>query len=524
MSIRSRIIPFVFLSLVIWGGESSAAPTSYCRVARELAIKGIDLFDDQPKKGLAALQKARKNCGEDLGIGYNLGLALYRLGQLEEARAVWEDVHAMFPDDYKTAVNLAWLRFELGDDDEAHILAFNSSLKFPDSVPLAHTKLYALLRMGRYLEAYDWLNRPAFETAELPEWRKMAAEFVTETLWQQFHRGERLSALRQVVNFLVREYPQEIVFSRAKDQLVLADIDPDAEIPYPVALPHDVWPKKGDIDNRRDELDARIRALPGLQEWRKREDAFAVFAGIAGYKRLPAKHFGDRDAKNVHRLMTTRGEFIDDAIHVKLRLNREATRYNIAKDLEWIITKGKTNPNAKLFIYFSGLGLSWNNGEDALLVPFEAVKGEIDPDSAISLGKLQESLNQLSNREIVVVVDACFGEEKICGTGEFNAGSKIGPTVFSGNGTWVISSLDGDGKVHGSGRQGAFTYYFLKGLMGDADGVTIGGAVGPKDGWVNMFESYHYARRQQRKFDLKTGSFFAPGADAIRLTRIGGEN
>jgi tetratricopeptide (TPR) repeat protein len=524
VSLQSRfILPLLLAIFTCWVQEVSAAPTSYCTVAREVAIKGIDLFTDQPEKGLKALLKARESCLTDLGIGYNLGLALYKSGRLKEALEMWESIYGAFPKDYKTIVNLAWLRFELGDDEGAHILAFNGSLQYPDSVALAHTKFYSLLRMGRYLEAYDWLNRPRFNTAQLPEWRRMAADYVTETLWKQFHRGERLSALRQVINFLVREYPKEVIFSRAKDQLVMAEIDSDAEIPYPIPLPHEVWPKTGDIDNRSDELDKRLKAIPMLQQWRKREDAYAIFAGIAGYKRLPARYFGDRDAQHVHEMLTKRGEFINDAQHVKLRTNRSATKQNISQDLEWIITKGKTNPNAKLFIYFAGLGFSWNRGEDALLVPYDAVKGSINPDTAISLSKLQKTLNSLPNEEIVVVVDACFGEDKICGSGDFNVGSKVGPTLFSGNGAWAVSALDGGGKVHGSGRQGAFTYFFLKGLFGAADGVNIGGSYGVKDGWVSMFEVFHYTRKQQREHSLKTGSFYAASPNAIRLTRVGGE-
>ncbi|MBF0454365.1 MAG: caspase family protein [Magnetococcales bacterium] len=522
MSFPSRTILSIFLSLFWMAQEGVAAPTSYCTVAREIAIKGIDLYEDQPTKGLNALIKARESCLTDLGIGYNLGLAYYRSGLLKEARETWESVHGDHSEDYKTIVNLAWLRFEMGDDEEAHVLAFNGMIQYPKSVPLAHTKLYALLRMGRYLEAYDWLNRPSFEAPQLKRWRQMSADYVVETLWQQFHRGQHLGALRQAVNFLVKEYPQETTFSRAKDQLVMADIDPDAEIPYPVPLPHQVWPKKGDIDNRRGELDDRLKEIPLLNTWQKREDAFAVFIGISGYQRLPARYFGARDAQNMHRLLTKRGEFMDDLEHVKLRINRGATQENINKDLAWLLTKGRTNPNAKLLIYFSGLGLSWNQGEEGLLVPYDAKKGQINPQTAISLQQLGKALDQLPNEEMVIMIDACFGDNAICGSGDFNKGFKINPALFSGQGSWMVSALTGKGRVHGSGRQGATTYFMMEGMLGAADGYLIGNQKGPKDGWVSMAEAFHYSRHKQATHNLETDSVLLYTND-IRLTRYGGE-
>ncbi|MBF0380201.1 MAG: caspase family protein [Magnetococcales bacterium] len=518
------LILLTFLASYAGMGESFAAPTSYCTVASEIALKGIDLFADQPEKGLNALKSAYDRCPGDIGIGYNLGLGYYKSGNLKEARQIWERVHKSDTEDYKTLVNLAWLRFEMGDDDKAHILSFNGLLKFPKSEALAHTKLYSLFRMGRYLEAYDWLNRPTFETPRLVEWRSQAADYVTATLWLQFHRGERLSALRQVVNFLIKEYPQEVAFTRAKDQLVMAAIDTDAEIPYPIPLPHEVWAKTGDIDNRRDMLDGRLKTLPELQKWRKREDAYAVFAGITGYKRLTARYFGARDAKNMHTLLTKRGEFMADRQHVKIRLDQAATRQNIIQDLEWLITKGRTNPNAKLFFYFAGLGVSINDGEDALLVPFDAVKGHINPDTAVSVSRLRAAIDDLQNREIVVIIDACFKDRDVCGSGDSNSnGSQISHDLFNGNGSWIISAMSGPNKVHGSGRQGAFTYYLLKGLFGSADGARARSALGKKDGWVSMSEMFHYANKMQKQNMTKTDAMFFAGPDTTRLTRVGGE-
>jgi tetratricopeptide (TPR) repeat protein len=522
MNIRYFLIGLLFLGLPFMVLENSFAQTSNCNVAREITQKGIELIVEQPEKGLKALFKARNNCKTDLAVGYNLALALYHADRLEEARDLWESLHKNHPNDYKTMANLAWLEFELGNDERAHILSFDGLIKFPDSVAIAHTKLYALFRMGRYLEAYDWLSSTKLQTPRLKEWKRMAASYVSESQWQQFLSGESMIALKKSINFLVVEYPEEQIFSRTKDQLVVAEIDPDAERPYPVFLPHQVWPKYGDIDNRSKELDERLNTYPNLQKWRKREDAFAVIVGITSYNRLSPRYFGARDAKNMHTLMTRRGDFFNDNKQVRLRINREATLHNINHDLNWIVTKGKTHPNAKLFIYFAGLGYSWNDGDDALLMPYDALRAKISPKTTISLKKLKQDLESLTNNEIVVVVDSCFGNDGTCGLNDTIAATQMRPEFFTGRGTWAIGALNGVGKTHPSGRQGAFTYYLIDGFLGAADGYKARRVVGKKDGWVSMTEAFHYSRIQQEKNELETDSFLSI-ANNIRLTRIGGE-
>ncbi|MBF0194188.1 MAG: caspase family protein [Magnetococcales bacterium] len=522
MNIRYFLILLMFLGFTFLTQEESIAQTSNCNVAREITQKGIELIVDQPKKGLEALFKARNNCRTDVAVGYNLALALYRAGRLEEAKDLWQNLHKSHPNDYKTMANLAWLQFELGYDERAHILAFDGLIKFPDSVAMAHTKLYALLRMGRYLEAYDWLSATKLKTPRIKEWKDMAASFVSESLWQQFLSGENMIALKKSINFLVVEYPEEQIFSRTKDQLVISEVDPDAERPYPVFLPHQVWPKYGNIDNRNDEIDTRINTFPSLHKWRKREDAFAVIIGITAYKRLSPRYFGARDARNMHTLVTRRGDFIDDMKQVKLRIDREATLHNVTHDLNWLITKGKTHPNAKLFIYFAGLGFSWKGGEDALLVPFDTLRPEISPKTTISIKKLKEDLAQLPNKEIAVVVDACFGDDGVCGLNDNISATQIGSSFFSGNATWAVSALSGVAKAHPSGRQGAFTYYLINGFLGDADGYQAGRVIGEKDGWVSVSEAFHYSRIQQEKHEIESDSFLS-SVNKIRLTRIGGE-
>ncbi|MBF0589801.1 MAG: caspase family protein, partial [Magnetococcales bacterium] len=156
-----------------------------------------------------------------------------------------------------------------------------------------------------------------------------------------------------------------------------------------------------------------IQALPTLQRWEKRADAFAVFTGIYRYKNVPGRHFADRDASNLHALLTRRGPFLDDSEHVRMRLNEEASRAVILRDLNWLLRQGSINPNAMLLFQFSGHGkavLDPNTGQtlDLLLVPMEIRPEQVDAQNAISLNWLKGQINRLPNKDIVLVIDACF--------------------------------------------------------------------------------------------------------------------
>ncbi len=406
------------------GDLSAASPNRYkpdaCPVAREMTVKGIDFLDveylsREHNKGLRALERASVMCPNDPAILYNLALAYYQTGRKEDARNHWRTLVKRHPNHEKGIANLAWVNFDLGDDETAHNLAFKALRRnrFPNNLALAHTRVVSLFRMARYLEAYDWLTRADLNSIRAAKWKRQAAEYVVEKLWQRFRRGERFSAIRRAVNLLIREYPSELRFIEAKDMLIRADLDSDAEIPYPIPLPHETWAKSGPVDEGQDMLDDFIQALPTLNPWEKRSDSFAVFTGIYRYKNVPGRYFADRDARNMHTLLTRRGLFKDNAEKVRLRLNEEASREVMLRDLNWLVRQGSINPNAMLLFYFSGHGkavIDPKSGKtlDLLLVPMEIRPEDVRPANTISLKWLRAALEPLQNREVAIIIDSCF--------------------------------------------------------------------------------------------------------------------
>ncbi|MBF0307927.1 MAG: caspase family protein [Magnetococcales bacterium] len=521
-----RLLSFLAIAAVtaaLFGGPSQAwaAKRDPCPVARELAQKGMDLFDGQQReKGVAALKEAYGLCPDDLDVGYNLGLALFQTDRHEEARFTWETVLQKHPEDLRSNANLAWSYFMLGRDEAAHLKAFQQLRKHPGQLSLAHTEVYALFRMGRYLEAYDWLDRAQLEGVRAQRWREQAVTFVVEDLWRSFREGRRLEPIQEVVNKLIEEYPQEKAFVAAKDKLVLAAVDPEAEVPFRLDLPHDSWPKSGDVDDNREVLDDFIHAVPPMVNWSRRTDAFGLFAGVKQYLRTGGHPFGDRDASNLHRLLTTWGYLPAADEHARLRVDREATALNLRQDLEWLLTQGRLNPNAMLIFYFSGHAISREGaaaGErEVWLLPFEAHADQVAT-QGVSLNAFRNALATLPNREVMVLLDVCFDGSPRC-AGSKTVSSAPPPSYFDIGKPWAVASLSGPASSYGPGRQGAFSYFLTKGLLGQADGKVDG----QTDGWVDLEEALFYAKEAMASRSLGPEPQRRSPA-RLRVTRVGGE-
>nr|CRH08208.1 Conserved protein of unknown function. Peptidase C14, caspase catalytic subunit p20 [Candidatus Magnetococcus massalia] len=506
------------------GAQVLGQRANACPVAREIVVKGMQLYDQQPQKGLAALENAYRLCPTDLAVGYNYGLALFQEKNPKAALKVWSKTHKLFPEHLNSVANLAWTHFELGQDEEAHILAFKSLERFPGDLSLAHTKLFSLFRMGRYLEAYDWMSRAKLEGLRAKKWYDQSTSYVVETLWRSFRRGDEYEALRRSVNMLVKEYPQEAAFVEAKDMLARAHVDDEAEVPIEQPLPHEVWAKQGDVDDRSLVLDDRIGVQPLINRWEKRADAYAVIIGISRYHHLPGRYFSERDARNMANLLVRRGLFINDSDHLRLRLDNEATPELLRKDIQWLLKQGRINPNAMLLFYYSGHGAPYVNPrsgqlEDLLALPVSIKAGELTRENAISLKNLQRDLERLRNREVAVIIDACFSGEAPC----LKTESKLKPhhrsKLESARKPWLLAAWDKrPSQFYAPGRQSGLTYFLLRGMLGEADGAD--GST--PDDWVGLSEAFNYSRSQLKQHKLQMTPWITQGS-RMRLSRTGGD-
>jgi uncharacterized caspase-like protein len=234
-------------------------------------------------------------------------------------------------------------------------------------------------------------------------------------------------------------------------------------------------------------LASDVDRLPSARNAKKR-NAYAVVVGIGRYReKLPAADYADKDAELVGEYLTKVLGYPEE--NVIVRLNERATRTDLVKYFEeWL--RNNVEPGASVFIYYSGHGTPNTKTGEAFLVPYDGDPAFVDS-TAYPLKQLYASLDKLPAKDVTVVLDSCFsgaGGRSVLAKGARPMVLTVGsPTQASGK-TVVLAASGGD-QISNSYEEkghGLLTYYFLKGLQGDADAN--------KDGGIDMKELFDYVK------------------------------
>ncbi len=128
---------------------------------------------------------------------------------------------------------------------------------------------------------------------------------------------------------------------------------------------------------------------------------------------------------------------------------------------------------SKVFIYYVGHGAPDPETGNSYFVPVDA-----DPDyianSGYALSAFYENINQLPTDEVIIVLDACFSGQTPQGS-LFSSSLPVNPKVKDGlvalpNGAVLASAQPEQFSAwYDEQKHGLFTYFFLKGLRGEAD-------------------------------------------------------
>ncbi|MDJ0691497.1 MAG: caspase family protein [Xenococcaceae cyanobacterium MO_188.B32] len=179
----------------------------------------------------------------------------------------------------------------------------------------------------------------------------------------------------------------------------------------------------------------------------------------------------------------------DNEEHVKVLNNQEATKDNILGGLKWLEEKAESDPEATIFIYYSGHG--WVNKNDN---QYYLLQHNINPlniaSSALSAETFTNSLRQIKAERLLVVIDSCHAagmassksvEDIIKADKEFFgqvqdfqgvAPSKgLIETLKQGKGRVVFTSSEGEQKswIKQDDSFSIYTYHFLEALQGAAN-------------------------------------------------------
>ena len=499
-----RLFPLILLLLMLAAGD--AAAKDMCLGARTLAQVAVKTFDKDMKKGLSSMIRASKMCPEDEDISYNLGVMYYRYKRPDKAYELLAPL-AEKSGSADEAATVGWLAFKLGRYDLADKWADKAGPGLKSSAVL---KLECMYRLGKYRAALKFASA---RRSQLPGEEEKAAGYLAEQQWRMFRRGEKELALQGMAE-LSGEFP-DIAFFRDEVGRMAVALGDDSVIPLPAPLPD----QSADGVVRVTSVPAQSEVLDILgaeQSLKPGDDAYAVIVGIRKYRNIKGPRYADNDARQMYNLLTRRAGFKNDSAHVKLLLNGEATYGNIINAVDWLDRKARLNPGARIVFYFSGHGSpvltsDKRDFKDGLLVPAEAVLTGISPRTAISMKDLDQQFGRIANRNIVLIVDACFSGAKSA-TGMKLIVPKVKKSFLS-SGKQVItaSAADRPAQEYPAGRQGAFSYFFMQAMLGsgDADG----------DGWVDTLEAYDYAVAKLEALDLDQNPQIST-TSKVRLCRV----
>ena len=478
-----------------------------CPVARELAKTSLKVFKKDRKKGLSGLIRARKLCPDDKKIAYNLGAAYYQYKRPDLAYDVWSKLARKNKRDFNLLSNLAWIALEIGRLDDAADWAKKAGSIKKDKELLA-LQLDILFKKGKYEQALILARKNSMSTQA-----DKAAGYLAETVWNRFRNGEKEDAFKDLIELCNKFYGLRKLME-AKDKMALALVD-DSMVPLPKPLPDQQFKNNasGPVITRVSDEFLDIEHVKSTLKPTSR--AYALIVGIHKYKHLKGPRFAETDANQIYRMLVKRAGFKNDNAHIRLRLNQDASVGALYNDLEWLVRKAKLNPDAKIFFYFSGHGSPVAEGQnikDGLLVPYEATLDGLNDRTAIPLSYLRKKFSALKNKNVVCLLDACFSGTGKSVTGMKLIRPKINRSLLSCNKLFIsAAAADRPAEEYAPGRQGAFTYFFLKAMLGEGD-VN-------RDGWVDTKEAFDYARAKLMALDYDQNPQMS--ADVrIKLARV----
>jgi len=210
-------------------------------------------------------------------------------------------------------------------------------------------------------------------------------------------------------------------------------------------------------------------------------NAVAVVIGISDYQnpQVPSVDYAKRDAQFMREYLIK--SFGYDPQNILPRnLNEPMTagtlKTLIRSRLPSFIKSGRSD----VFVYFTGHGApSTSSDPEAFLVPYDCDPNFVNTDNAYLLQNFYEDLGKLSSRSITVVLDTCFSG--LSGSGQ-SLVRQVSPLVLPSLQTnrnplmqqanaLVITSTSNDrvSNWYPDKNHSLFTYFFLKGLQGQAD-------------------------------------------------------
>jgi hypothetical protein len=207
-----------------------------------------------------------------------------------------------------------------------------------------------------------------------------------------------------------------------------------------------------------------FRAVP-------KKNSYAVVIGIENYQqKLPKADYAVHDAEIMGQYLTKALGYQEE--NVVVLLNERATKTSMEKYVEgWL--SDRVEKGDSVFIYYSGHGAPNPKTGKAYLVPYDGDPAFVEQ-TGYPLERLYERLSTLPAKEVVVMLDSCFsgaGGRSVIAKGMRPMVLSVENPLLTKGRTMVLTAGAGDqvSSTYDQKSHGLLTYFFFKGLQGEAD-------------------------------------------------------
>ena len=192
------------------------------------------------------------------------------------------------------------------------------------------------------------------------------------------------------------------------------------------------------------------------------QKTYAAIIAISDYQYSPAGtggdlNYTDDDARKFYQYLVspTGGKVAPQ--NVVLLINQAATKNAILKMLGHVFSKAKEND--RVILYYSG------HGQPGYIIPSDAH----DAKTLISYDSIKRILKKCRAKTKLCFIDAC-NSDSIKSPGRKTNSNAAGNKKTNASVVIMVSSQSDQSSVEDSNlKQGAFSYFLLKGLKGEAD-------------------------------------------------------
>ncbi len=169
--------------------------------------------------------------------------------------------------------------------------------------------------------------------------------------------------------------------------------------------------------------------------------------------------------------------YADERQYIRVLNDREATKAAILEGLDWLQQKAEADPDATVFIYYSGHGLLDKNTNNYYLIQHD-IKPMKLTSSALAAETFTDALRKIQAERLFVVIDSCHAAGMASSKDadleldeEFEDFARVAPSKgfldeLKGKGRVVFTSSEGEQKSLYVQSNSIYTYHFLEALQG----------------------------------------------------------